>query len=301
MFAKNSLELKMSYITLGDGDFSYSLDLAQYLFTNGSCTIETNEMTLSQNVKHKVSKENDNRKSASDKNNETQPSNSNQANIHLVATGIDTYDEIHVKYRDISSILAKLKKINEKWNKSEKKVDYTQSCATEPTLKKQKHCNNKSSYPSSIESFCGDETNLISKMNGAKEKNPININKSPKKTYQVKISIHHSINAIIEDADTRNPLCSFDHVIFNHPHLGTEDAQLHKRFLSHFFHSVFHHWLRPSGGILHLTLVSMNTYAFALTLLQLLIVNSMIPFKSLKMFVYQINQIKSNIKGCWTI
>ena len=45
----------------------------------------------------------------------------------------------------------------------------------------------------------------------------------------------------------------FDHVIFNHPHLGVEDARLHGYLLSHAF-AAMAALLRP-GGRIHLTLV----------------------------------------------
>ncbi len=45
-----------------------------------------------------------------------------------------------------------------------------------------------------------------------------------------------------------------DHVIFHHPHLGTEDAALHARFLAHLFYSATVHWMKPGVGVFHLTL-----------------------------------------------
>ena len=40
---------------------------------------------------------------------------------------------------------------------------------------------------------------------------------------------------------------SADRVIFNHPHLGTEDAARHARFLGHLFYTVDRQWLNPHG------------------------------------------------------
>ena len=40
-----------------------------------------------------------------------------------------------------------------------------------------------------------------------------------------------------------NPLKRYKHVIFNHPHVGVEDAKRHSRFISHLFHSVTNYWL----------------------------------------------------------
>ena len=77
---------------------------------------------------------------------------------------------------------------------------------------------------------------------------------------QIDTTILHGVNAVdasncndnITNKNTINK--SYDHVIFNHPHLGTEDAQLHSRFLQHFFFAVTKRWLSTSG-VLHLTLV----------------------------------------------
>lgn len=71
-------------------------------------------------------------------------------------------------------------------------------------------------------------------------------------------TIRHGVNAIVhpEENDASNdPLHEpADHVLFHHPHLGTENCSLHKRFLAHLFHSVVNHWMKK-GGIFHLTLV----------------------------------------------
>jgi hypothetical protein len=40
-------------------------------------------------------------------------------------------------------------------------------------------------------------------------------------------------------------------MIFNHPHLGTEDALLHSRFLTHLFHTSTGRWVKPDGVLLH--------------------------------------------------
>lgn len=81
------------------------------------------------------------------------------------------------------------------------------------------------------------------------------------KSPRLSISVKHGINAIILDTTDHDGIQSagigkVDHVIFNHPHLGTEDAALHGRFLSHFFHSCVHRWLNPKrGALVYLTLV----------------------------------------------
>lgn len=67
------------------------------------------------------------------------------------------------------------------------------------------------------------------------------------------IELHHGINAIC--SDDKQLLCGKGQiVIFNHPHLGTEDAVLHSQFLCHLFQSVAQFWLLPTG-VFYLTLI----------------------------------------------
>lgn len=65
------------------------------------------------------------------------------------------------------------------------------------------------------------------------------------------IEVYHGVNAVAVTLEA--PLVA-SHVIFNHPHLATEDAQRHSRFLAHFFHMSNLAWMAPGGGLLHLTL-----------------------------------------------
>ena len=65
------------------------------------------------------------------------------------------------------------------------------------------------------------------------------------------VEVHHGVNAV---QPTPRSLFAATHVIFNHPHVATEDAQRHSRFLSHFFHSAASSWMVPQGGLVHLTL-----------------------------------------------
>jgi hypothetical protein len=144
---------------LGDGDFTYALDLARYLAESVEAT----------------------------------------NNAQLVATGIDTQEELLSKYKDARHILEQL--------------------------------------------------------DDAAAKSP-----------RLSITVKHSVNAILPPATAGHDddlqaaakmIRKSDHVIFNHPHLGTEDAALHGRFLCHFFHSCVRDdgWLKPSGGLVHLALV----------------------------------------------
>ena len=197
-------EEAQSYLTLGDGDFSYSLDLAQFLASFPLAATKNNIDGCS---------------------NESQTSSKTK----LVVTGIDSYDELRLKYKDVNSILAKLQQFNHKKTKKSKEQ------------KKPKLSND-------------DISSKVNKNNDSEN--------------GLSVHVHHSINAIVNDAsDLRstttyhsNPnlpfkKSSFHHVIFNHPHLGTEDAQMHQCFLSHFFHSAKSFWLHSPGGVLHLTLV----------------------------------------------
>lgn len=141
----------MSILTLGDGDFTYSLDLARFLALDGT------------------------------------------HNWNLICTGIDTREELLAKYRDTPFVLNQLQSL------------------TSPRLK---------------------------------------------------ISFHHSVNAILDPSHNDNgtstqatTIGQVDHVMFHHPHLGTENAVLHGRFLCHFFHSCVNGWMKADGGFVHLTLV----------------------------------------------
>lgn len=83
----------------------------------------------------------------------------------------------------------------------------------------------------------------------------------------VKVTVLHGLNAVDEVADhemERHPIGTgtpirhqlrADEVIFNHPHLGVENAQLHRLFLCHLFRAVERRWLNEPSGVFHLTLV----------------------------------------------
>lgn len=70
------------------------------------------------------------------------------------------------------------------------------------------------------------------------------------------VAVYHGVDAVQPPPATEEEdKWKADHVIFNHPHVGTEDAALHSRFLSHFLHTASLHWMKRNGGVLHLTLV----------------------------------------------
>jgi uncharacterized C2H2 Zn-finger protein len=137
----------VTFLTLGDGDFSYSLDLGAYLASS---------------------------------------SHYNNTNRALIASGIDSFEQVLEKYKDAPFLL--------------KQLQSTTSKSTESSLS---------------------------------------------------ISIQHGINAIV---DKESPIKA-NHVLFNHPHVGTEDAALHARFLCHLLHSAAHYWMKPDG-VFHLALVN---------------------------------------------
>lgn len=75
--------------------------------------------------------------------------------------------------------------------------------------------------------------------------------------YRIHVEIAHEINAIVQSSSANSVYNQQGHVIiFNHPHLGTEDAKLHSQFVCHLFHSVQQFWIVPysgeTGGLLDL-------------------------------------------------
>ncbi len=173
---------QLTYILLGDGDFTYSLDMCRYLaalsdhHSSLPCAPPT---TSGDDSKTAIS--------------------SNTTHHDVTCTGVDTSEEVKRKYKDADFVLTNIQSIN-------KRAD-------------------------NIEHQQSSESRLTTK-------------------------IVHGINAVQPTLDDDHPsLQHFDHVLFHHPHLGIEDAQLHKRFLLHFFHAATKRWMKPNGGLLYLTLV----------------------------------------------
>lgn len=138
----------VTFLTLGDGDFSYSLDMAMNL--------------------------------ASSKMEKTAAPRS-----RIVATGIDSLEQVNSKYRNAPFLVRQLLTLNQEQD-------------------------------------------------------------------SISVTVRHGINAV---QPPPSDAWQADHVIFNHPHVGTEDAALHSRFLSHILHTASMYWMRCDGGVLHLTLV----------------------------------------------
>lgn len=139
-------------ITLGDGDFSFSLDLSRFLTTPGN-------------------------------NDQERPSCFPL--VHLTATGFDSRDVLIEKYRYAPFILQQLEKAQ---------------------------------------------------------------------TPDLSIAVEHGVNAITGNAEGTRSAPPANCVVFNHPHLGTEDAELHSKFLNHLFAQVAAQWLATNGGVFYLTL-----------------------------------------------
>jgi len=161
------------WLILGDGDFTFSLDVARYLtschYVSGSTKEEAKEKNRRSNT-----------------------------SIHLFCTSLDSRDDLKSKYKDIDSIL---KRLNEFQNRP---LAFENVCSYDNYQKQNKK---KRSYPSNEKGDCARLT----------------------------ITIEHGVDALF--ITDRIKLFHPTRVIFNHPHLGTEDAILHKQFLCHLFHS----------------------------------------------------------------
>jgi len=87
--------------------------------------------------------------------------------------------------------------------------------------------------------------------------------KQQKKSLFLSVSVRHGVNAIIDekscsatgDERLEYGISAADHVLFNHPHLGTENCSLHRTFLAHLFHSATNYWMKKQDGLFHLTLM----------------------------------------------
>jgi hypothetical protein len=168
---------QLSYILLGDGDFTYSLDMCRYLAALSDSSSSPDAATSGDGNKSTIR---------------------NITHHHdVTCTGVDTSDEVKSKYKDADFVLKNILPIN--------------------------------------------------------RKQPGNTEQSASR---VNTKIVHGVNAVQPTTcDRTSSLQHFDNVLFHHPHLGIEDAQLHKRFLLHFFHAATHRWMKPNGGLLYLTLV----------------------------------------------
>ena len=203
-----------TYLLLGEGDFTFSLDMCRYLASfvqkdnEGAIGGETGETTSSPDITSSSS------------------TNPRHKSFSITCTGVDTLSELHDKYKDIEFILRNIRSC----------------CSSSVTMKNKQQ--QVMEYVDTMMSMRHHNTNTSDRI------------------CCVTTSIMHGINAVDAEGNSSNDsdaiICeeSFDHVIFNHPHLGTEDAQLHSRFLQHFFYAATKRWMKPQTGILHLTLVN---------------------------------------------
>jgi hypothetical protein len=143
------------FLTLGDGDFSYSLDLARYL------------LSLDRSRNQSSYEEDD------------------RFGHHLIATGVDSLADMQGKYKDCDYILRTLKGLGQSGT--------------------------------------------------------------------LHVDVLHEVNAVKAGGSLPDTITSAHVVLFNHPHLGCEDAARHGRFLSHFMKECSEKWLEK-GGTLQLTL-----------------------------------------------
>ena len=197
-------EAAPSYITLGDGDFSYSLDLCRFLAssTHGDVTASSGCSATS-------------------------------ITAHVTCSGIDSSDEVRAKYRDADSIIRKITSLDER------------------QVVKRREKKRRKLMKSMKRKRGDDKEHAGGGGGGVQGSSHAEVEPSP-----LSIRVEHGMNAIVmPGSDTSHSAGQrYQHVIFNHPHVGRESAALHRRFLAHLFHTVDQHWLAPSG-VFHLTLI----------------------------------------------
>ncbi|KAL3939935.1 MAG: hypothetical protein SGBAC_005421 [Bacillariaceae sp.] len=176
-------EQRVSFLTLGDGDFTYSLDLSRYLVSTKT-----------------------------------------DMKYMLTASGVDTRDELMSKYKDTPFVLKQL------GNAASGSLSDSGSEMDNKLTVYIRHGINAIAMPKVLvdnEDDDEDPDNFTSK-------NPI----APKPSESQSPSCSNTLDALaVQPAD---------HVMFHHPHLATEDAVLHQKFLYHLFHTVNHLWLTSS-------------------------------------------------------
>ena len=183
-------EVVTSYILLGEGDFTYSLDACRYVAVAAAASSSSSSSSTRRHY------------------GENGDASSPPRHYHsITCTGIDTLDELRAKYRDADFVLGGIR-----------------SCSSS----------------SSSSSFSSVTTRISHGVNAVRAEECDDVDDGSGTTTHLRSSA---------------PPSFYDHVIFNHPHLGTEDALLHSRFLAHLFHASTGRWMKPDGGLLHLTLV----------------------------------------------
>eukprot|EP00566_Odontella_aurita_P016396 CAMPEP_0113576236 /NCGR_PEP_ID=MMETSP0015_2-20120614/28179_1 /TAXON_ID=2838 /ORGANISM="Odontella" /LENGTH=249 /DNA_ID=CAMNT_0000479639 /DNA_START=16 /DNA_END=762 /DNA_ORIENTATION=+ /assembly_acc=CAM_ASM_000160 len=231
-FTKGKNEDEISYLTLGDGDFTYSLDLCRFLSAFRPTTIH-DSAPAAENVADREDVEDAPRNEVADavmlnkrqyswvggQNHDRGDMGKGTTSLRyrICCTGIDSLPDLAAKYKDADFVLRKIRKLDRRLGRDNRE--------REKKKVKLEHAGTS-----------GDSGGVF------------------------RVILCHNVNAIVGDgsinADSSEVPTSFkyDHVIFNHPHLGTESAALHIRFLAHLFHSANRHWMSDSGGVFSLTL-----------------------------------------------
>ena len=192
------------FLLLGDGDFTFSLDLATWVReTETALSSYHGNTTTSSSTKH----------------------------YHLICTSFDTLNELRGKYKDTDSILHRLQS-------QQQQHQYV--------------CKGNSKRLSiTVRHGVNAIVNQYSTDDFSQPTDP---------SADVPAFNQHQGNDNIDEESSLRQKA--DHVCFHHPHLGTENATLHQKFLAHLFHSIDRYWMREEGTlstrrapVFHLTLV----------------------------------------------
>jgi Domain of unknown function (DUF2431) len=172
----------ISYLILGDGDFSFSYDLARRILLESSSSSPSSPAVVS-----------------------------SPSSFLLTATGIDTLEEVESKYKDSAFLLTKLKGLN---------------------LNSSSNNNNNEHHRPRL---------TVSVQHGVNAIRP---------ALQLDDETESEPSSVNGDDDDHRPQPA-DIVLFNHPHLGLEDAKLHACFLAHLLDSVDRYWLKKRTSYHH--------------------------------------------------
>ena len=191
------------FLLLGEGDFTFSLDLATWVRGTETALSSCHDNNTSSCINH----------------------------YHLICTSFDTLNELRGKYKDTDSILHRLQS-------QQQQHQYV--------------CKGNSQRLSiTVRHGVNAIVNQSSTDDSSQQIDPEAV---------VSASKQHQGNDNIDDESLLRQKA--DHVCFHHPHLGTENAALHQKFLAHLFHSIDRYWMREEGTlstrrapVFHLTLV----------------------------------------------
>ena len=271
----------ISYLLLGEGDFTYSLDMCRYL----ASLSEASAMAAATSSAEAPPLRNTTTAATADAlptatSTSTATDEAKETIYSITCTGVDTLSELTEKYKDVDFILRNIRQ-----------------SSTMDTV----HCDNNNIISNNYNSNVENNSSSIPQNNNKTTKNNEGNNDDQKdfidnatqqskqqqqqqkqkhqhqsQNARIKVTtkLLHGINAVdpnpnalchttttttintndIHDIHQEAPttplqLQQFDHVLFHHPHLGTEDAQLHSRFLQHFFYAAVHRWLKKPASI----------------------------------------------------